>query len=294
MAPVKTPKASSSKPNPKASTTRRKYPKQRQEHDAKASNALPGVQKIKSALRQARRLLAKDKLAANVKVETERRVRALENDLAEAERVRKEKTMSKKYHKVKFFGTSVEGPRGLTLAKSLLPSEERTKLERKIKQLKKQLDTTTDKKERKQLDRDLFTLRVDLNYVLNYPRTQKYVSLFPSEVRQDDGNKGKAKAEESAETAKTDLQREEIRKLIREQMEQGKLSSEPELEQHGDQAPHHTPRSRSTLKSSQNGSNAEPAVKLAGVQDDAFFGDDSDNENGSEGGEDEDEEMDDS
>lgn len=39
-------------------------------------------------------------------------MKALENDLAEAERVRKEKTMSKKYHKVKFFGTSRKASHG--------------------------------------------------------------------------------------------------------------------------------------------------------------------------------------
>lgn len=132
-------------------------------------------------------------------------------------------------------------------------------------------------------------------YPQHYPRTHKYVSLFPPEVRQDpDGGKGKAKAVDPSETAKTDSQREEVRTLIREQMTRGELSSEPELEQTEDQTQHQAPRSRSTLKSSQNGSKAEPPAKLAGVQDDAFFGDDSDNEDGSEGGEDEDEDMDDS
>lgn len=122
------------------------------------------------------------------------------------------------------------------------------------------------------------------------------MSLFPPEVREDaDGGKGKAKAaEETAETAKTDLQREEVRKLIREQMVRGELGLEPELEHHGDQASHQAPRSRSTLKSNQNGSNAEQMVKPPGVEDDAFFGDDSDEEDESEGGEDEDEEMNDS
>ena len=45
-----------------------------------------------------------DKLAADVKQATERKVRALEKDLAEAERARKERTMATRYQKVKFFG----------------------------------------------------------------------------------------------------------------------------------------------------------------------------------------------
>lgn len=69
-----------------------------------AQESLPGVQKIKSSLRQTRRLLSKENLAADVRVETERRLKALEADLARAETARKERTYAIKYHKVKFFG----------------------------------------------------------------------------------------------------------------------------------------------------------------------------------------------
>src|SRR6267154_4955500 len=69
-----------------------------------AQDSLPGVQKIKSSLRQTRRLLAKEHLAADVRVETERRLKALEADLARAETAKKERTYAVKYHKVKFFG----------------------------------------------------------------------------------------------------------------------------------------------------------------------------------------------
>jgi hypothetical protein len=41
-----------------------------------------------------------------VRVETERRLKALEADLAKAERAKKERTMAQRYHKVKFFGMS--------------------------------------------------------------------------------------------------------------------------------------------------------------------------------------------
>jgi hypothetical protein len=43
-------------------------------------------------------------LAANVRVETERRLKALEAELGQAEQAKKERTLSLKYHKVKFFG----------------------------------------------------------------------------------------------------------------------------------------------------------------------------------------------
>ena len=43
-------------------------------------------------------------MAANVRVETERKQKALEIELGQAEQARKERTLSVKYHKVKFFG----------------------------------------------------------------------------------------------------------------------------------------------------------------------------------------------
>lgn len=71
---------------------------------APSEDTVPGVQKIKSSLRQARRLLAKENLAANVRVETERKIKALEADLIKAQNARQERAMAVKYHKVKFFG----------------------------------------------------------------------------------------------------------------------------------------------------------------------------------------------
>ncbi|TFK65583.1 hypothetical protein BDN72DRAFT_824422 [Pluteus cervinus] len=185
----------------------------RQHHTKRNQNgtdsALPGVQKIKSSLRQAQRLLAKDNLAADVRVETERRVKSLEGDLAKAERSRKERTFATKYHKVKFF--------------------ERQKVTRKITQTKKQLEDLgsgkSDKKKRKALAKQLVELRVDLNYILHYPRLKKYVSLFPPEVREGEGE---ASPSQSVDTSSTDAQRQEVREWIRGRMEKGELPENPE------------------------------------------------------------------
>ena len=48
--------------------------------------------------------VTKDTLAADVRVETERRLKALEADIVQAESANKERSMSVRYHKVKFFG----------------------------------------------------------------------------------------------------------------------------------------------------------------------------------------------
>jgi len=154
MAPTKTPKASTSQLGSSSSAKYSKHKHKSKGSDGKVykpkqnpdGNAVPGVQKIKAALRQTRRLLAKDKLAADVRTKTERRLKALEKDLAEAERVRKERTLAGKYRRVKFF--------------------ERQKVTRKLNKVKKQLEESKDKKEQKKLKKELQSLRIDLNYVL--------------------------------------------------------------------------------------------------------------------------------
>ncbi|KAJ6631369.1 hypothetical protein B0H10DRAFT_1978409 [Mycena sp. CBHHK59/15] len=169
-------------------------PKTRRPKPANESTAAPGVQKLKSSLRQTRRLLAKDNLAADVRVETERRLKALEADLEQAEASKKERALAVRYHKVKFF--------------------ERQKVVRKLNQTKKKI-TASDTP---QLQSALKELRVDLNYILHYPKTKKYISLFPPELR---------KGEEVE--LPVDPAREEVRSWIGTQMENGELPAEPEL-----------------------------------------------------------------
>lgn len=239
------------------------------------------MQKIKSALRQTRRLLAKDNLAADVRVETERRLKALEADLAKAERVRKEKALAQRYHHIKFF--------------------ERQKVTRKLNKTKRELEACTDKKEKKKLEKALFELRVDLNYILHYPKLKKYISLFPPEVRQKSHDeKGKSKAsdeqteEQAQEKAATDLERDEIRSQIREAMEKGELSSEPEVEKRRDTRPSGVDISNVAQdEGSKSGKKAQESTKSSGpkrvpeIIEDEFFDNDSE-----EGSEEEDEEED--
>ena len=260
-------------------------------------NAVPGVQKIKAALRQTRRLLGKDSLAADVRIATQRRLKSLETDLAHAEQARVERTLATRYHRVKFF--------------------ERQKVLRKLAQVKRQLDgeageegrEVLGKKEWRKLEKRLGELRVDLNYVLHYPKTKKYISLFPPEVR----NAGEGEEEDDHEMdeneekgkAETDRQREEIRTWVREQMEAGALSSEPEVEVGKAEGG----RGASTAKLSRPPSLPARAQKQedsgksklprkptkGGIAGDAFFGaddnDDDDEELGTSGGSGEDSEM---
>ncbi|KAH9846492.1 hypothetical protein C2E23DRAFT_575250 [Lenzites betulinus] len=245
---------------------------------AASSAALPGVQKIKAALRQTRRLLAKDKLAADVRVATERRLRSLEGDLAAAERARLERTMAARYHKIKFF--------------------ERQKVVRRLVQAKRKLaagaaDGTAKgigKKERKELERRVTELRVDLCYILHYPKTKKYISLFPPEVRQA-GAGAEASAIAAKEASETDKQREEIRTWMREQMDAGAFSWEPEVELEKSErkaagAAHLAPTMDTQEKiKGKKGDGAKLAAAKApksGVADDDFFGADDGEESDAE------------
>ncbi|KAJ7578622.1 hypothetical protein C8J56DRAFT_352912 [Mycena floridula] len=228
MGPIRTSEAGPSTKRQKRTNTERE------------SNAPPGVQKLKASLRQTRRLLAKDTIAADVRVETERRLKALESELAQAELNRKERAFATRYHKVKFF--------------------ERQKVVRKISQTKRALSTATGS-EQKTLEIALFELRVDLNYILHYPKLKKYISLFPP-------------GEESQPPdSKTDAERQEVRQGIMEQMKAGHLSSEPEL--HIEDRPRNSqPKPKDTI--SKAGKKARP--KEDKTQDDTFFGDDDEEE----------------
>ncbi|KAF8661478.1 hypothetical protein AX16_001315 [Volvariella volvacea WC 439] len=209
-----------------------------------SSSGVPGVQKIKAALRQTRRLLAKDNLAADKRVESERKLKSLEADLEKAERARKERTLAQRYHKIKFF--------------------ERQKVKRKITQTVKLISETEDKKEKKKLEKTLQNLRVDLNYILHYPKLKKYISLFPPEVRHGEA--------ETPTDPKTDAEREEVRTWIRERMEKGELSSTPEQELES---------KKLVTQSDEWDSKSKQREMVADTQDedsveDDFFGDDND------------------
>ncbi|KAJ9096021.1 hypothetical protein QFC21_005385 [Naganishia friedmannii] len=155
-----------------------------------ASSGVPGVSKIKSSIRQTTRLLSKDNLAPALRVQTERRLTSLQADLAKAENRTVERKNGERYHMVKFF--------------------ERKKILRIIKRIQRQLkgmdgnvggkgkEKSTegeDEPSREQLEKELEDARVMLNYVIHYPNTIKYVSLFPVVAAPH----GKSKAEDESE-----------------------------------------------------------------------------------------------
>lgn len=204
------PQSSEAGPSSNKGASRHKHNSHRPDgaHKAKktGSDDVPGVQKVKAGLRQTRRLLAKEKLPADVRIAAERKLKAQEAELQRAEAVRKERALAIRYHKVKFF--------------------ERQKVLRKINQTKKRL-TVVDlpKNEQKKLTADLYELRVNLHYINHYPKTEKYISLYPRESADSQSQPSASKT-----TSDTDTRRAEIRAGIKAQIDAGELSDKPEEE----------------------------------------------------------------
>ncbi|GAA5853531.1 hypothetical protein JCM8547_002495 [Rhodosporidiobolus lusitaniae] len=175
---------------------------------SKASMGEPGsipagsVSKLKAQIRQTTRLLKRDDLTPDVRTTSERRLAALKSELEKTSRENEqselEKKMATRYRGVKFF--------------------ERQKLLRKIKQAKKQLDESPDDEKVKAA---LLEARIDLYYVLRYPKTEKYVALFP------DGTYFPHDSPSSSTDASAQ-KRQTLRAAIRARMEKGELPQEVE------------------------------------------------------------------
>jgi hypothetical protein len=98
------------KPKAKAdNSSQKKYrkvvrPDSNKEEGSSSGGGGAGVSKIKAALRQTRRLLAKENISASVRQEADRKLIALEDELLTKEQQQKEKNNAQRYHKVRFFG----------------------------------------------------------------------------------------------------------------------------------------------------------------------------------------------
>lgn len=167
-----------------------------------------GVNKVKAALRQTKRLLAKDKLSALSRQDAERRLAALEDELERRTNAQKERKNAQRYHKVRFF--------------------ERQKLTRRIGKAKRRLaENDLSDEHKKEAEDELATSRILLNYVLHFPMTQKYVALFP--------NTGPSPLDEQGadDDDESNASRERMRKVqaqIIEAMKKEELIAEPEIE----------------------------------------------------------------
>ncbi|EJT97003.1 hypothetical protein DACRYDRAFT_112332 [Dacryopinax primogenitus] len=154
----------------------------------------PGISKLKSSLRQVKRLLLKPNLDAALKRDTQRRAHALDQELQTALKGQREREMVQRYRMVRFF--------------------ERRKVERALGRAERELgeldgrgmgEAGKEGKERRRLEKEVRERRVDLGYIIHYPKSKKYVSLLK---------------ETTAEASK---EREEVRAWVRREMDGGRM-----------------------------------------------------------------------
>ncbi|KAK5632002.1 hypothetical protein RRF57_007716 [Xylaria bambusicola] len=130
-----------------------------------------------------RRLNRKDSLPANVQHELEKELDHHKQKLDDLADGKKRGAMIKKYHMVRFF--------------------ERKKADRLAKQIRTQLEATTDEEERKKLQADLHTAGVDSLYAKYFPHRERYVSLYPaSSSGVEEGEEG-VKTEDASTAARS-------------------------------------------------------------------------------------------
>ncbi|CAN3354717.1 rRNA-processing protein Efg1p [Diutina catenulata] len=139
--------------------------RKRGSHIEVASAMSGGTAKLKKKIRDVERLLRREKLPATTRTENERALVALKIEMEAAKGRNKERHLAKKYHMVRFF--------------------ERKKAVRKLKQAQKTLDELSadpeKKKEAKKQRKVVKHCQIDLAYTVLFPKSEKYISLFPNE-----------------------------------------------------------------------------------------------------------------
>ncbi|KAI9030927.1 hypothetical protein CLU79DRAFT_732073 [Phycomyces nitens] len=157
---------------------RQKYGKQKPK-----GNSLDSMGKIKKRIRDVNRTLKKGARTAKIRVESERRIRALEYELGEKTIDAQEQKNATAYHQVKHI--------------------ERKKAERKLAQATAALKAASED-DKEAAEKMVEERKIDLLYTKHFPKSLPYVSILSKND------------EESKNTT-----REEVREKIREAMKNG-------------------------------------------------------------------------
>ncbi|BCS29167.1 Efg1 domain-containing protein [Aspergillus puulaauensis] len=166
--------------HPKRKTPYSKQKPKTSQSQEREEKQYPSVNDLKRRIRDVKRLLAKTDLPADKRIIQERALSGYEKELADEERRRERSRMIKKYHFVRFLDRKTA-------------TKEVNKLTRKRDELAKPTDESIDegtrKKKLEKLDARLHIARVNLNYTIYYPLTEKYISIY-AEKKKSKGEKG--------------------------------------------------------------------------------------------------------
>ncbi|RDW57540.1 Efg1 domain-containing protein [Aspergillus mulundensis] len=197
---------------------RSRKPKSKPQQDRGEEKQHPSVNELKRRIRDAKRLLAKPELPADKRIIQERALGGYEKELADEERRRERSRMIKKYHFVRFLDRKTA-------------TKEVNRLTRKRDELGKDIDIDEGTKNKKleKLDARLHTAKVNLNYTIYYPLTEKYISIYAERKKGDSGqNEDVDKEEETAQpeetvSAATAAEKKAMLQTIEKCMEDGTL-----------------------------------------------------------------------
>lgn len=164
----------------------------------KDGSQLTSKSKLKKKLRDIERTLRKENLPVNIRVEKERAVKALKLELEEKEMELKAATIIKKYRMIRFF--------------------ERKKALRKYKQALKavkdlEANESSEKKDLKKAKKVLRHCEVDLAYVVNFPKIEKYIALYPNDTDVDANDPNVKKGVQETEK-KRQLYKKQFEKMM--------------------------------------------------------------------------------
>ncbi|PYH84029.1 hypothetical protein BO82DRAFT_352423 [Aspergillus uvarum CBS 121591] len=144
------------------------HPHSRKKVFLKKNPDFTSVNDLKKRIRAAKRLLAKPDLPADVRVTQERALLGYERDLEEEIQSRERSKLIKKYHFVRFLERKTA-------------TKEIARLTRKEKELTENtpdMDAATREKKLASVAKKLHVARVNLNYTIYYPLTEKYIALY--------------------------------------------------------------------------------------------------------------------
>ncbi|KAG0027453.1 18S rRNA maturation protein [Podila clonocystis] len=171
-----------------AAATKKKKSYQAKPKKLDAGEAPEGAAALKKKLRDTLRLLGKSpKMPADIRLEHERRIEALKLQIADKHVDMTEQKMQTKYRMLKFI--------------------ESKKADRKINVYKKQHPEWESNLEEKAA---LEELELDLAYIRHFPKTMKYIALYPSDKGDNEDEEATEQSREASAKARTEI-REQIR-----------------------------------------------------------------------------------
>lgn len=173
-----------------------------------------GSSRIKKKMRDIRRLLKKDGLPSDLVIANERALKTLEMELANVETNKKAQKFASRYHKVRFFERKKAGRHY---------KHEKRKLEQlkdEKHQLKKEKKDYSDiKKQIKEQEAITHKRAVEYAYTLNFPDTEKYISIY--RTNNEDPEKMSRKAQKGLK--KVETKRRDYLQRYSDELDQGKL-----------------------------------------------------------------------